>query len=176
MKRRAWVLGGAAIAAGAAGAGLSWQKLQLTGDSGSRLGPEFWSQRFERPEGGELALDSLRNAPLLLNFWATWCPPCVKEMPLLDGFYRQHQAAGWRVVGLAIDSPTPVREFLAKRPVGFPIGLAGLAGTDLGRTLGNANGSLPFTVVVGREGTVIERKLGALDATDLARWAAAGRV
>ena len=176
MKRRSWVLGGAAIAAGAAGAGLSWQKLQPTGDSGGRLGPEFWSHRFERPEGGELALDSLRNAPLLLNFWATWCPPRVKEMPLLDGFYRQHQAAGWRVVGLAIDSPTPVREFLAKRPVGFPIGLAGLAGTDLGRTLGNANGSLPFTVVVGRDGTVIERKLGALDAADLARWEAAVRI
>lgn len=175
MKRRSWVLGGAAIAASVAGAGLSWQKMQPTGDSGDRLGPEFWSQRFERPEGGELALDSLRNAPLLLNFWATWCPPCVKEMPLLDGFYRQQQAAGWRVVGLAIDSPTPVREFLAKRPVGFPIGLAGLAGTDLGRTLGNATGSLPFTVVIGRDGTVIERKLGAVDAADLARWAAAER-
>jgi len=175
MKRRAWMLGSAAVAAGAAGAGLSWQKTRLTGDSGIPIGPDFWSQRFERPEGGELVLDSLRGAPLLLNFWATWCPPCVKEMPLLDGFYRQHQGAGWRVLGLAIDSPTPVREFLAKRPVGFPIGLAGLAGTDLSRTLGNVNGSLPFTVVVGREGKVIDRKLGALGAADLARWAAEGR-
>jgi hypothetical protein len=78
------------------------------------------------------------------------------------------------VVGLAIDSPTPVREFLARRPVGFPIGLAGLAGTDLSRTLGNANGSLPFTVVVGSDGRVIERKLGALSPADLARWAETG--
>ena len=175
MNRRAWVLGGAAIAAGAAGAGLSWHKTRLTGDGGTRLGPEFWAQRFERPEGGELALDSLRGAPLLLNFWATWCPPCIKEMPLLDSFYRQQQGAGWQVLGLAIDSPTPVREFLARRPVGFPIGLAGLAGTDLSRTLGNADGSLPFTVVVGREGRVIDRKLGALKEANLARWAAAGR-
>jgi thiol-disulfide isomerase/thioredoxin len=172
MKRRAWLLGGAAIAAGATGAGLSWHKTRLTANSGTPLGPEFWAQRFERPEGGEMVLDSLRSAPLLLNFWATWCPPCVKEMPLLDGFYRQQQSAGWRVLGLAIDSPTPVREFLAKRPVGFPIGLAGLAGTDLSRTLGNANGSLPFTVVVGRDGRVVDRKLGALDEADLTRWAA----
>ncbi len=174
MNRRAWILGSVAVAAGAAGAALSWQKTRLTGDSGNQLGPDFWSQRFERPEGGELALESLRSASLLLNFWATWCPPCVEEMPLLDSFYRQHQGAGWQVVGLAIDSPTPVREFLARRPVGFPIGLAGLAGTDLSRTLGNANGSLPFTVVVGSDGRVIERKLGALSPADLARWAATG--
>mgnify|MGYP000878715694 CR=1 FL=1 len=173
MKRRTWVLGGAAIAAGAAGAGLSWQRTRLTAGA-DELGPDFWSQRFERPEGGELALDSLRSARLLLNFWATWCPPCIKEMPLLDSFHRQHQAAGWQVLGLAIDSPTPVREFLARQPVAFPIGLAGLAGTELGRTLGNANGALPFTVVV-QDGRVIDRKLGALDEADLARWASEGR-
>lgn len=175
MNRRAWILGGVAMAAGAAGAGFSWHQTRLTGDSGTPLGPEFWAQRFERAEGGELALESLRNAPLLLNFWATWCPPCVKEMPLLDSFYRQHQGTGWHVLGLAIDSPTPVREFLAKRPVGFPIGLAGMTGTELGRTLGNADGSLPFTVVVGRDGRVIDRKLGALKESDLVRWVAAGR-
>lgn len=172
MKRRAWIWGGVAAAAGAAGVGLSWWHHQPTGDHGTPLDDNVWSQRFELPGGGELRLDSLRHAPLLLNFWATWCPPCLKEMPLLDDFYRQHQATGWRVLGLAIDSAAPVREFLAKRPVAFPVALAGLPGSDLGRTLGNAAGSLPFTVVIGRHGQVIDRKLGALDAADLARWAA----
>ncbi len=180
MKRRAWVLGSAALAAGATGAGLSWHQTRLTGSSGdsrgeATIGPDFWALRFEQPGGGELAMDSLRGGPLLLNFWATWCPPCVKEMPLLDSFQRQQRGADWRVVGLAIDSPTPVREFLKRRPVGFSIGLAGLAGTELSRTLGNASGSLPFTVVVGRDGSVIDRKLGALKESDLARWAAAVR-
>lgn len=172
MNRRTWMWGAVAMTAGAAGVGLSWRHTQPDGDPGALLGADAWSLRFERPDGGELSLDSMRHAPLLLNFWATWCPPCLKEMPLLDRFYRQHQGAGWRVLGLAIDSAAPVREFLAKHPVAFPIALAGLPGSDLGRTLGNAAGSLPFTVVLGRDGRVIDRKLGALDDTDLARWAA----
>ncbi|MBC7717365.1 MAG: TlpA family protein disulfide reductase, partial [Pseudorhodobacter sp.] len=78
----------------------------------------------------------LRGKPLLLNFWATWCPPCVKEMPLLDAFYQTHRARGWQVVGLAVDSPTPVRAFLERVPVSFPIGLAGMEGSELSRALG----------------------------------------
>jgi thiol-disulfide isomerase/thioredoxin len=108
-----------------------------------------------------------------MNFWATWCPPCVKEMPLLDQFHRQHRAAGWQVVGLAVDGPTPVRQFLARVPVGFAIGLAGFDGTELSRRLGNERGALPFTVVFGKEGRVLHRKLGEVTPEELATWAAA---
>ena len=170
MNRRIWILGGVAAAALAGGAGLASLN-RVSGGADDAPGPEFWAQRFEQPGGGELAFASLRGAPLLLNFWATWCPPCIREMPLIDEFHRQQQARGWHVVGLAVDSPTPVREFLARRAVSFPIGLAGLDGSELARTLGNPEGSLPFTVVLGHDGCVIGRKLGALKPEDLARWA-----
>jgi thiol-disulfide isomerase/thioredoxin len=85
--------------------------------------------------------------PLVLNFWATWCPPCIKEMPALDRF-REPCGTRWEVVGLAVDGPTPVREFLQRVPVSFPIGLAGFGGADLGKRLGNQTGGLPFTVVL----------------------------
>lgn len=167
MKRRHWVAGVVAVAAGATGAGLS---LRARRDEKPAADDAFWSRRFDQPGGGELALASLKGQPLLLNFWATWCPPCVKEMPMLDAFQKTGRL---KVVGLAIDGPTPVREFLGRLPVGFPIGLAGLEGADLARSLGNSSGGLPFSVLFDREGRLHERKLGALSPDDLQRWAAA---
>jgi thiol-disulfide isomerase/thioredoxin len=133
----------------------------------------LWNERFDEPAGGELVMSVLRGRPLLLNFWATWCPPCVTELPMLDRFQRDHAQAGWRVVGLAIDGPTPVREFLTRQPLGFPVGLAGLNGVELSRSLGNESGGLPFTVVFDRRGSLVARKLGALKGDDLQAWVAA---
>lgn len=167
MKRRAVVWGvGAAAAVGGAGFGL-WR---LRADTDASLPADFWTLSFERPEGGELRMSSLSGQPVLLNFWATWCAPCIKELPLLDRFQRE-QAGRWQVVGLAVDGPTPVREFLLKQPLGFPVGLAGLNGVELARSLGNAAGGLPFSVLIDAKGQPRERKLGALTEQDLLRWA-----
>ncbi|MBX3619393.1 MAG: TlpA family protein disulfide reductase [Rhizobacter sp.] len=170
MKRRqALWMGGVAVAAAAAGGGWGWWRHRDT-EASSAAEAALWSERFERPEGGELSLAPLRGQPLILNFWATWCAPCVKELPLLNAFHRDHQADGWQVVGLAVDSPTPVREFLGKLPIAFPVGLAGLNGVDLARSLGNPSGSLPFSVLFDRRGRAVARKLGLLHPEDLADW------
>jgi len=100
----------------------------------------LWGLEFETPAGGTVAMKSLAGKPLLLNFWATWCPPCVEELPMLNAFYREQSSKGWQVLGLAIDQPSAVRKFLARIPLDFPVGLAGLGGTDLGRSLGNLTG------------------------------------
>ena len=76
------------------------------------------------------------------------------------------------MVGLAIDQPSSVRQFLARTPVRYPIGLAGLDGTDLVRKLGNTSGGLPFTVLLGPDGALRQRRMGKLSRADLDAWTA----
>ena len=175
--RRRLALGVAAVA-GAAGLGVAWWRNQLPAAASAATPPAdpgalaaLWALRLERPEGGELALDSLRGKPLLINFWATWCAPCVREMPEIDRFHRSYSQRGWQVLGMAVDSADPVRAYLARVKVSFPIALAGLDGTELIHTLGNPQGGLPFTVLIGANSAVVQRKLGETRYDELAGWA-----
>ena len=170
-RRRRLLYAGVAGAAALGGAGLAWWKFQPHAME-SGVEQALWSMEFERPEGGVVSLQSMAGKPLLLNFWATWCPPCVDELPMLNDFYRQQSPAGWQVLGLAIDQPSAVRKFLQRIPLEFPVGLAGLGGTDLGRSLGNLTGGLPFTVVLGASARVLHRKMGQVTPQDLKEWAA----
>ena len=159
------------MAAGLAGSGAAWWRSRADkGDTTSANEVDIWPMRFESPRGGELVLSGMRGRPLLLNFWATWCAPCVTELPLLDRFEREQRGRGWQVVGLAVDNREPVIEFLAKSQVGFALGLAGMGGVELSRTMGNAVGALPFSVVFDRQGRVMDRRLGIVRAEDLRRW------
>jgi thiol-disulfide isomerase/thioredoxin len=115
-------------------------------------------------------MKSLRGKPVVLNFWATWCPPCVEELPLLSDFYQQNSANGWQVLGLAVDQPDPVNRFLTRVPVTFPVVMAGMSGIELSRSLGNLSGALPFTVVLGSDGFVAHRKMGKVTVADLRQW------
>ena len=168
MKRRSALVGGVAAVAAAGGAGLAlWRPRRPAVAEPSAA---LWALRFDRPDGGRLSMAAFRGRPLLLNFWATWCPPCVAELPLLDRFQHQQSTDGWQVAGLAVDNLAPVNAFLTKRPVGFAIGLAGMDGVELARTLGNVGGALPFTVVFDRSGQLVQRKLGIIEPADLRKW------
>ena len=91
-------------------------------------------------------------------------------MPLLDRFYQENKLKGWQILGIAIDQPSSVRRFQAQFPVTYPLVLGGLQGNELGRLLGNEQGSLPYTLVLDRKGQIFQRKLGRLDPSDLAAW------
>ena len=167
FNRRGWVVGVAATAA-AAGVGWSIWRQRATDSS---VDEAFWRSSFETPDGSRLVLAERRDQPLVLNFWAPWCPPCVREMPALDRFAREFAPRGWRVIGLAVDKAQPVRDFLARSPVSYAIGLTGFEGIELSRQLGNLSGGLPFTVLFGRHGALLQRHMGETTYDQLAQWA-----
>jgi len=169
MKRRIVVLTSVAGAALVGGAGSAlWQ--QRRADRAEKpVSGEIWSQSFETLAVERLAMPALRGRPLLLNFWATWCPPCVSEMPLLDAFAREHSGR-WHVLALAIDKKEPVRRFLTEHRLSLSVAFAATIGIDLSRSLGNRLGTLPFTAVFAADGDVASTRLGPLQPELLAEW------
>jgi thiol-disulfide isomerase/thioredoxin len=170
MQRRT-LFGVAAIAAGIAGAGVAWWRHTPTAVL-SEAEQAFWTAQLNDPQGRPLDLSAFRGQRLLVNFWATWCPPCVEELPMLNAFHAAQGANGWRVLGLAVDQPKAVQTFMQRLPLNFPVGMAGFSGVELSRTLGNPNGGLPFTVVFDAKNIVQHQKVGKVSEADLAAWAA----
>jgi thiol-disulfide isomerase/thioredoxin len=171
MRSKRLLLAGVACAAGLGGAGLAWWHTLPSAVVDPHV-DAFWLLSFEQPDGSTLAMQGFKGQPLLLNFWATWCPPCVEELPLLESIWRQNHDKKLQILGLAVDQPSSVRRFLTQSQLSFPIGLAGLTGTELGRSLGNTMAALPFSVLFDVRGQVIAQKMGKLEPTDLTRWLA----
>ena len=99
----------------------------------------------------------------VVNFWATWCPPCVAEMPELVELQADMKDKNLQIVGIGIDSPSNIKEFLSTYKISYPVLIAGMSGTELSRLLGNQAGGLPFTVLIGADGQVKKTYLGRLD-------------
>ena len=171
QRQRRIVVTTALASAALAGGLAAWWRRPSADDAAVAMPVEgFWAMQWETPQGQWIQMDAFKGHPLLLNFWATWCPPCVDELPLIDAFYKENKTNGWSVLGLAVDRLQPVQSFLKSFPVSFPVGMAGMQGADLGRLLGNLAGGLPFSVVIGASGAVLHRKMGRLNADDFAAW------
>ena len=167
--RRSWLYGGVAVSATLAGLALAWwnRSPEAADDPATQA---LWRHTFDAPDKSRIAMASFAGKPLLINFWATWCPPCVEELPLLDRFYEENKHNGWQVLGIAADQLVAVQLFLARTPVLFPVALAGMEGVALSKTLGNLSGGLPFTVVLGANGNLLHRKTGRVSTQDLLTW------
>ena len=169
---RRHLIWGAGAAAAVAGVGLALWRFEPTAVAQVDDLP-LWGQQFDTPAGDSLGMKQFKGKPLLLNFWATWCPPCIEELPMINAFFRENSPNGHQVVALAIDQPSAVRRFLERQPLAFPVGLAGLDGTNLARALGNAAGGLPFTVFLKADGSIWRQKMGQLLSDDLTQWLSA---
>jgi thiol-disulfide isomerase/thioredoxin len=121
----------------------------------------FFQNAFTDLKGESVNFSSYLGQPVVLNFWATWCPPCVKEMPDLDQLQKKH--SGIRFVGVAVDTSSNVQRFVEKVRVDYPLLVAGHGGIKLMRDLGNSNGGLPFTVVFNAQGLALTRILGVVN-------------
>lgn len=159
--RRAWMAAG--LLAAGAGAALSWWRLgpQPAAAGQERLAvDQLFALTLPDPDGAPVALAQWRQRRLVVNFWASWCAPCVDEMPELSALAAELEPAGTRFVGLAIDNAANVQRFAEKLKVRYPLLVLGAAGTGLMASLGNPQGGLPFTVVIDANGAVPERILG----------------
>lgn len=116
-----------------------------------------------------------RGRPLLINVWASWCGPCIEEMPELQRFSAKEGADGVQVVGIALDDPDAVRDFLQRIPVAYPILIDTAGPADASVSLGNRKGVLPYSVLVGRDGRLIERRVGPFVPGELDAFVAPAR-
>lgn len=114
------------------------------------------------------------DRPLLVNVWASWCGPCVEEMPELQRYAHAQGQDGVQVVGLALDTPEGVRSFLARVPVDYPLLLDTPGPADASVWLGNTRGLLPYSVLVDAQGQVVKQKLGPFAHGEIEEWAEVG--
>lgn len=107
----------------------------------------------------------------LINFWASWCGPCRREMPLFEAVFKQHANNGFQIIGIAIDSPDKAQPMLDSMGITYPILYAEQTGIKLMELSGNETGAMPYSILVDKQGRVIDHKLGEIHEPQLTAWA-----
>ena len=185
MNRHVWII---VVLAGALGLGAGigvnhWreraadERRAASIDTAAATAPEVTGTR--RPalrlpglDGTTRSLAEFDGQVILLNFWATWCPPCLREIPALMEVQSELGDAGFQVVGLALDGMQATNEFVAEHDVNYPVLVSSDDGFAVSRAFGNVPSTLPYSVVIDREGIIRAIHRGALtreQATEMVR-------
>ena len=170
MNRRLLLSAAVAVAATVAGAytlqGRKSQSPSAPADAGD---PVAALMQMQLPDlnGTSHSLAGWKGQPIVVNFWATWCAPCVKEMPELDALQKKYPHI--RFVGIGVDSAANMQKFVEKVQVSYPLWVIGAGAIDTLRKLGNPSGGLPFTIVFNADGGINRKILGEIQPDDLDR-------
>ena len=132
----------------------------------------LFTQTFPDATGAQHVLARYRGKIIVVNFWATWCAPCVEEIPELSRLQSEFSARNVQFVGIGIDNVANVAQFEKKIHATYPLLVAGANGSELVRLFGDTQGALPYTLVIDAAGSVQATKLGRIDETELKRWLA----
>ena len=178
MKRRTVLLGLGGLAAMAVSGWAAWRASSRSAPAANRSvgvsaesvraqpNPRaLYDARLPGLDGQEFLLNALKGRPLVVNFWATWCAPCVQEMPYLDSMAKELPEIVF--VGIGIDTAQNIAQFVAKLPVSYRLLVAGHAGIARVRELGNSAGGLPFTLLFDANGSIFDSILGQVEPVDL---------
>jgi thiol-disulfide isomerase/thioredoxin len=169
MRRSQWLLFAlvtaiiAAVAATYLGARQSPPEASLPDGALARL----FATRMTDSDGKTQAIAQWQGKTLVINFWASWCPPCREEIPAFSRLQTKYAASGVQFVGIALDTADNVRDFLKHQPVSYPQLIADAEGSELTRQLGNTRLALPYTVVLGPAGEVRLVRLGRVSEQEL---------
>ncbi len=123
----------------------------------------LFAASFPDLAGRSQPLAQWRGKVLVVNFWATWCPPCRQEMPGFVALQRKYGARGLTFIGIALDEGAKVRAFVTENEVNYPVLLGEDDAVDLARAIGNDRGGLPFSALLDRNGKIVAAKVGAWD-------------
>ncbi len=173
MTRSNWLILALAVLAATAGGYVERRQHQSPEDS-ALPGQPLPAIRLPDPDGRMHWLSDYRGRRVLLNFWASWCGPCLDEMPELSRAQARFGGSGSApiIVGIAMDEPARVRAFVTAHPPGYPVLLGQLAAPSTSLRLGDVREVLPYSVLVDADGHILATHTGVLSAAQIAQWLA----
>ena len=154
VHRNRWILVAVAAVALAAGLALAiWDRTPPSADA-------LLALSLPDTSGTKQPLSQWRGKVMVINFWATWCEPCREEMPQFVREQNELGPRGLQFIGIAVDQPDKVDRFAKELQLNYPALIGGYDAVELSASMGNRLAALPFTIVIDRQGRIVQTHLG----------------